>query len=1079
MQNNQNEHLTPKQSITSIQIREIDISKPVPVSTTEFTPKTYSKTLQKYQSTKIVLDPVLLMKYSSIQITPKSSNPQYVHFNLEDLTVSPKQSASQKRIQYCSTISAFQGDLATKSIFPKGNSNNNKPNHKSNIKEAKKLSYNHLSNSQNKTNFNTINMRYITLHEIRNNVSNSSNKEKSKDNKHNKHNVVVSPGKTKKELNNNNNETNTNKSNPNNSNSSSCRNYQPNLPKRNKKIVCIHIDVDSLINSSCVKCEKSKSTNNIQKQISQTEGNNNKGGIQEYTIKENVNKKKENFFENSKNQNKKIKFSNTTTIPFQASIPNQQTTTNSNKKNSSNNLIHMPKQTNHKHPNYYTNRKYACTHQNCLTVTNTNSHHFLNHNGMLLNNSINDNQKHSNCSTVTNNKNATSNSKTHIVNKQSKLSFSSSMQTNTFKQKMKIKGNRKDISNESKDILNPKTNFHSKITGISINKNTFVNTYNTITQGNIELNNNNFNNNKFCLTTINLPLAWGMSTKEVVQRYHKYLTIFELHELLELKTSVYYLGEIELRKQNQDPTFVNLNESFVYINPKSSPESPIQNRNHSFSYSNTSSMKLSINPIFDDKDGNYIIKKGYHINYRYELLSYLGRGSYGQAIKCYDHKTNEFVCIKIIKSYDKFSYQATVEINLLEYIKLHDTNAEINCVNVLSHFTFRNHICLVFELLDMNLYEYLKLNDYNGLNIKQIRLYTIEILFVLLFMRQHKIIHCDLKPENILLLKNKKNSIKVIDFGSSCFDSKKVYFYIQSRFYRAPEIILELEYSMEIDIWSLGCILCELYTGQPIFPGEDERDQLNYMIEYLDVPPQEYINSSIKKRMFFDVNNNPLEIPNSRGHIVLPNSRSINSILKGSGPNFIDFITNCLKWNPNERITPEEALLHKFIVSDMNYETLYQHKLKINRIKLGIQKNMSKNANSNLNSNRSPNNSLNNQNIMNLNEGRRNISNNIIDKKKISVSIDKKFNDKNQVQRVDEHNINGIPQSRSVDKKKWSFKGRPSAKNKEKTKYIGKHKKDVKYINKTSKYKQNNNSETEDHNNGINTATKLKTYIKH
>ncbi len=82
---------------------------------------------------------------------------------------------------------------------------------------------------------------------------------------------------------------------------------------------------------------------------------------------------------------------------------------------------------------------------------------------------------------------------------------------------------------------------------------------------------------------------------------------------------------------------------------------------------------------------------------------------------------------------------------------------------------------------------------------------------------------------------------KLIDFGSSCFETEKLYTYIQSRFYRAPEIILGLNYNTQIDMWSFGCLLFELYTGQPIFPGESEHDQLLCMMEILGAPEEDLI----------------------------------------------------------------------------------------------------------------------------------------------------------------------------------------------------------------------------------------------
>jgi len=98
------------------------------------------------------------------------------------------------------------------------------------------------------------------------------------------------------------------------------------------------------------------------------------------------------------------------------------------------------------------------------------------------------------------------------------------------------------------------------------------------------------------------------------------------------------------------------------------------------------------------------------------------------------------------------------------------------------------------------------------------------------YLREQDIIHCDLKPENILLKSPEKSGIKIIDFGSSCFSDERIYTYIQSRFYRAPEIILGIPYTTAIDMWSFGCILTELCTGIPIFPGESEHEQLSLIM---------------------------------------------------------------------------------------------------------------------------------------------------------------------------------------------------------------------------------------------------------
>lgn len=139
------------------------------------------------------------------------------------------------------------------------------------------------------------------------------------------------------------------------------------------------------------------------------------------------------------------------------------------------------------------------------------------------------------------------------------------------------------------------------------------------------------------------------------------------------------------------------------------------------------------------------------------------------------------------------------------------------------YFYFRNHLCIAFELLSLNLYDFVKSNNFQGLSLGLIRRFAAQILVSLDFLRKQHIIHCDLKPENILLKSPQKSAIKIIDFGSSCFKDQRMYTYVQSRFYRAPEVLLGLPYETNIDMWSFGCILAELYMGYPLFPGARSR----------------------------------------------------------------------------------------------------------------------------------------------------------------------------------------------------------------------------------------------------------------
>ena len=153
-------------------------------------------------------------------------------------------------------------------------------------------------------------------------------------------------------------------------------------------------------------------------------------------------------------------------------------------------------------------------------------------------------------------------------------------------------------------------------------------------------------------------------------------------------------------------------------------------------------------------------------------------------------------------------------VNILKHLKKKDKDRNSNIIHIKEHFYFRGHLCITFDLMSVNLYEFIKNNNFQGVSLGLIRRFAIQLLTSLNFLAKQNIIHCDLKPENILLKKSNRSGIRVIDLGSSCFVDERVYTYIQSRFYRSPEVILGLAYGTAIDMWSFACILAELYTGK-------------------------------------------------------------------------------------------------------------------------------------------------------------------------------------------------------------------------------------------------------------------------
>ena len=217
----------------------------------------------------------------------------------------------------------------------------------------------------------------------------------------------------------------------------------------------------------------------------------------------------------------------------------------------------------------------------------------------------------------------------------------------------------------------------------------------------------------------------------------------------------------------------------------------------------------------------------------------------------------------------------------------------------------------------MNLYHFLKFNRFQGFSINLVRRFAVQILQALVLLHRNRIIHCDLKPENILLKQSNRSSIKVIDFGSSCFVDKKIYTYIQSRFYRAPEVILGSGYSTSIDMWSFGCILVELFTGYPIFPGDSEMQQLLCIMEYMGVPGEDILAKATRKKVFFENDGRPKIVPDGKGRIRKPGTKRLRELLKNAESSFINLIESCFVWEPASRITPQQALASEWIVEGM------------------------------------------------------------------------------------------------------------------------------------------------------------------
>eukprot|EP00949_MAST-11_sp_MAST-11-sp1_P002959 g2959.t1 len=232
---------------------------------------------------------------------------------------------------------------------------------------------------------------------------------------------------------------------------------------------------------------------------------------------------------------------------------------------------------------------------------------------------------------------------------------------------------------------------------------------------------------------------------------------------------------------------------------------------------------------------------------RYEAMEMLGQGTFGQVFKCREVEDGSgelkgFVAVKVIKNRPAYFNQALTELRILRMLQQRVRGkAKQLIVELRRHFTFKNHLCFVFDLLSINLYDLLRQNQFRGLPFDLVKKLLAQLLAACAALDSIDVIHCDLKPENILLRDLNSPELVLIDFGSACTEGAQTYSYIQSRFYRAPEVLVGLPYDGAIDMWSVGCIAAELFLGLPIFPGVSEHNQLARIIDMLAAYPPEWM----------------------------------------------------------------------------------------------------------------------------------------------------------------------------------------------------------------------------------------------
>lgn len=333
---------------------------------------------------------------------------------------------------------------------------------------------------------------------------------------------------------------------------------------------------------------------------------------------------------------------------------------------------------------------------------------------------------------------------------------------------------------------------------------------------------------------------------------------------------------------------------------------------------------LPNNGGYDDSNSRYLAKKFDHVAYRYEILSGLGKGAFGDVYRAHDHRTNHQVALKIIRNERRFHRQGKIETKVLDILRTQDFDRSNSCVHMVDYFVFRGHLCITFEMHHNDLYTELKAGGFAGFEEQHVRDICQDTLHCLELLYANNIVHADLKPENMLIEDAGSRRVKVIDFGSSCFVHEKVHTYIQSRYYRSPEVMLGLGYGTGIDMWSLGCILVELSTGSPIFPAKNEFELITLQTEVLGIPPKYLLDRGTRTSEFFGksaTGYKPLRYTDRKGRRRMPGGRNLADACRVRNPVFVDFVSRCLAWDPADRMTPSEALQHPYVQSKMTQVT--------------------------------------------------------------------------------------------------------------------------------------------------------------
>eukprot|EP00760_Papus_ankaliazontas_P018368 PhM_4_TR17469/c1_g2_i1/m.85700/K18669/DYRK2_3_4; dual specificity tyrosine-phosphorylation-regulated kinase 2/3/4 len=304
-----------------------------------------------------------------------------------------------------------------------------------------------------------------------------------------------------------------------------------------------------------------------------------------------------------------------------------------------------------------------------------------------------------------------------------------------------------------------------------------------------------------------------------------------------------------------------------------------------------------------------------HFHGEWEKGALLGSGASGSVYKATTVLTGGVMAVKVVPTH------TLNPSSLADVLSEIDTFITLSHPNLIQYFFVergKSELNIFMEFADGGTLQDVVEGKKREASEADLSQYVEDIARGVEFLHKSNLVHRDLKPENILL---SRGVCKVADFGCAVLvttdsdNRQTIATGVGTPSYMAPEVLGGTVADTRSDMWSLGCVICELAIGFPIFPGENEVEQLACIMEVMGVPPKGLVDAAPRRKQFFDAVGQPKLVPNSKKRIRRPSTRPLSSALSSKDETFLDFVRQLLRWDPSERLTPEQAMRHPWVVS--------------------------------------------------------------------------------------------------------------------------------------------------------------------